>query len=140
MREFWLRLVKDFENLNVHEGLKKKLSDLERTCSKNQLQNEDLARQVQRCTRMLEDKTQEIVRLTEALRNAESEAWEAEQESQRHRQRAARLRASVCFNIRIFRHRLVEIFGHRRPWQSRIRNTVLRSNGSKPEPLQEDYN
>lgn len=122
MREFWLRLVEDFENSDKREeGLKKQLSDLEQTCSKNQLQNEDLARRVQRCNNMLEDKTQEIVRLTEALRNAQSEAWEAEQECERQRVLVARrLRASVCFDIRIFRYRLVEKFGHRRPWQSRI--------------------
>ena len=141
MREFWLRLAEDFEDLDERKVLKKELSGLKQYLESINLQVEDLSRQVQRCAHMLEDKTQEIERLTVALRNAEGEV---EQEREHQRVRIAHHRASVCFNICIIG--LLKFLGTP-AWQSRIRNAVLRSDSSKKnsnlgrlEPLQEDHN
>lgn len=104
MREFWLRLAEDFEDLDERKVLKKKVSSLEQRLDSINPHFEDLSRRVQHYDHTLEDKTQEIERLTVALRNAEGEV---EQEREHQRVRIAHHRALVCFNICIFRVMLI---------------------------------
>jgi len=100
VREFWLKLITDFERLETCKGIQEKVFTIERcltgfdeTCSRLLLEIENERDRGQQYMDKLDDKTREIERLTMALRDAEDE-----QERKRDRQQVlvARLRASVC--------------------------------------------
>lgn len=100
MQEFWLRLVADFERLEICKGLQEKMSNFERRmtgfdelCSRLQLEIENERDRAQQCMDKLDDKTREIERLTMALRDAEDER---DRDRDRQQVLVARLRASVC--------------------------------------------
>jgi len=100
VQEFWLRLVPDFERLEICKGLQEKMSNFERRmtgfdemCSRLLLEIENERDRVQQYMDKLDDKTREIEKLTLALRDAEDEK---ERERDRQQVLVARLRASVC--------------------------------------------
>ncbi len=108
VRAFWMNLVPDFERLDHYEdflaqisSIEKRMEALEKTSSGHQLEVEKERNRAQQYLAVVEDKTQETVRLTTALRTADEEAKE---ERKRQHVLIARLRASVRFNrISIFR-------------------------------------
>jgi len=100
VQEFWLRLVPDFERLEICKGLQEKMSNFERRmtgfdemCSRLLLEIENERDRGQQYMDKLDDKTREIEKLTMALRDAEDEK---ERERDRQQVLVARLRASVC--------------------------------------------
>lgn len=100
MREFWLRLVTDFEQLELCRGFQDKISGFEQrmrvlddTRSMLLLEVETERGRVRQYMDKLEDKSQEVEKLTMALRDADDEK-ECEREYQQCL--IARLRASVC--------------------------------------------
>ncbi len=103
-----MNLVPDFERLDHYEdflaqisSIEKRMEALEKTSSGHQLEVEKERNRAQQYLAVVEDKTQETVRLTTALRTADEEAKE---ERKRQHVLIARLRASVRFNrISIFR-------------------------------------
>lgn len=100
MREFWLRLVTDFEQLELCKGFRDKMSGFEQrmrvlddTCSRLLLEVETERDRVKQYMDKLRDKSQEIEKLTMALREADDEK---EREREHQQGLIARLRASVC--------------------------------------------
>jgi hypothetical protein len=100
VREFWLRLVTDFEQLELCRGFQDKISGFEQrmrvldeTRSMLQLEVETERERVQQYMDKLEDKSQEVEKLTMALRDANDEK---EHERDLQQCLVARLRASVC--------------------------------------------
>ncbi|KAF8475173.1 hypothetical protein DFH94DRAFT_114831 [Russula ochroleuca] len=98
VREFWLRLVVDFEQMdqcrNEKSSLQRRIAVLEEfrgRCSGLQLEVEQQRSQAQVYADRLEDKSREIERLTEALRNVDDDV---KQERERKDVLIARLRAS----------------------------------------------
>ncbi|KAH9995439.1 hypothetical protein BJV74DRAFT_830097 [Russula compacta] len=88
VREFWLRLATDFEQLGHCKEVQDKLSNFEQrnkvldeTCSRLLQEIETKRGQAQQYFNESEDKTREIDTLTTALRDAD-EKFEQEQESQ----------------------------------------------------------
>jgi chromosome segregation ATPase len=103
VREFWLKLVTDFEQLELFKGFQDKISSFEQrvrllgdTCTRLSLQVENERDRVQQYMNKLDDKTLEIEKLTMALRDADDEK---ERERERQQVLIARLRASVCSTI-----------------------------------------
>ena len=100
VREFWLKLVTDFERLEICKGLQEKVSTFERRMTglderytRLSLEIENERDRVQQYMDKLDDKTREVERLTMALRDADDEK---ERERERQQVLVARLRASVC--------------------------------------------
>ena len=100
VREFWLKLVTGFEQLETFKGLQEKVFTIERRltgfderCSRLLLEIENERDRGQRYMDKLDDKTREVERLTMALRDAEDEK---QRERDRQQVLVARLRASVC--------------------------------------------
>jgi len=106
LREFWLRLVTDFERLEICKGLQEKMSTFERrmtgldeTCSRLSLEIENERNQVQQYMDKLDDKTREVERLTMALRDAEDE-----KDRDQDRQQASARRLSIGWHIQEIKH------------------------------------
>lgn len=102
MREFWLRLATDFEQLGHCKEAQDKLSNFEQrnkvldeTCSRLLQEVETERGKAQQYFNELEDKTREIDTLTVALHDADEE-FEQKQESQKTL--ITRLRALVRFS------------------------------------------
>ena len=107
MREFWLRLVADFEQLELCKDFQDKLSVFERRmrtldqyCSRLRLVIESERDRVQQNMNKIEDQCLKIDELTMALRGANDER---ELERERTNVLVARLRASVCSTLRLRR-------------------------------------
>jgi chromosome segregation ATPase len=88
------------------------LEEFRGRCSGLQLEVEQQRSQAQVYADRLEDKSREIERLTEALRNVDDDV---KQERERKDVLIARLRASVCFNRICIFHVMPIVFGHCRP-------------------------
>ncbi|KAH9995497.1 hypothetical protein BJV77DRAFT_222342 [Russula vinacea] len=98
VREFWLRLVTDFEQMDQcreeKSSLEQRMEVLEEfrgRCSRLQLEVERQRSQAQQYANRLEGKSREIERLTTALRNVDDDV---KQERERQDVLIARLRAS----------------------------------------------
>jgi chromosome segregation ATPase len=100
VREFWLRLVTDFEQLEPCRGLQDKISDIEQrmsvldeTRSVLLLEVETERDRARQYMDKLEDKSEEVEKLRMALRDANDEK---EHERELQQCLVARFRASVC--------------------------------------------
>jgi len=107
VREFWLRLVADFEQLELCKNFQDKLSGFEQRmraldqyCSRLRLDVESERVRVQQYMNKTEDQRLKIEELTMALRDANDKR---EQEREREHVLIARLRASVCSTLRLRR-------------------------------------
>jgi len=108
VREFWLRLVDDFEQLELRGSLQEQLSSLDQrlkaldeTHSRLQLEVKREYGRAEEYLLTLEQKLQEVERLTAALHDAKDEN---KRERERHHVVVARFRASVCHRLGRFHH------------------------------------